>query len=169
MKLIGDLFDKVYEPQGYTHTRRTVRAILLNDKNEIGLLFIHGEDGFGLRNHYETPGGGIELHETHIQTLNRELQEEVGVKVEIIDELGLIINRFNYLKRITSSYYYICRVIGTTETSLTKGEKELFKGVVWKSLEYWLDKLKTGDNPVDRLVHEREYLALVKYHEWLNN
>jgi 8-oxo-dGTP diphosphatase len=55
--------------------RHTVRAIILKDKH-ILLVTGHGAD------FYWTPGGGVEEGETIVQTLHRELAEELHATIE---------------------------------------------------------------------------------------
>ena len=58
--------------------RNTVRCILLNNKNEVGLLLIDRDDDFGKMKHFETPGGGVNEGESLIDALEREISEEVA-------------------------------------------------------------------------------------------
>jgi len=55
--------------------RHTVRGIILKNK-QILLVTGHGAD------FYWTPGGGVEFNETIIETLHREIKEELGVLVK---------------------------------------------------------------------------------------
>ena len=55
--------------------RHTVRGIILKNK-QILLVTGHGAD------FYWTPGGGVESNETIIETLHREIKEELGVLVK---------------------------------------------------------------------------------------
>jgi len=55
--------------------RHTVRGIILKNK-QVLLVTGHGAD------FYWTPGGGVEPNETIIETLHRELKEELGVSVK---------------------------------------------------------------------------------------
>ena len=59
MKLLYTLEDKEYPYTYIDHIRNVARAFVLNDKNEILLEYIYDDDGFGHRDYYETPGGGI--------------------------------------------------------------------------------------------------------------
>lgn len=55
--------------------RHTVRGIILKD-HHILLVTGHGAD------FYWTPGGGVEGTETIVETLHREIREELGVEVD---------------------------------------------------------------------------------------
>lgn len=55
--------------------RHTVRAVILKDK-QVLLVTGHGAD------FYWTPGGGVEGNETIIETLYREIKEELGVTIK---------------------------------------------------------------------------------------
>jgi len=55
--------------------RHTVRGVILENK-KILLVTGHGAD------FYWTPGGGVESGETIIETLYREIREELGVSVK---------------------------------------------------------------------------------------
>lgn len=160
MKLIADLKDNEYPKNGFTHTRNTVRALVFNDKNEICMLHIVGEDFFGKRNHFETPGGGVEENESYHEALKRELIEEIGFRCEIVSELGMIISRYNLIERINVSRFYIAKILDKEKLHRTDEEKVLIDSVVFKTVDAWLETLEKADNPVDRLVHEREIIAL---------
>ena len=55
--------------------RHTVRGIILN-KQRVLLVTGHGAD------FYWTPGGGVELGESIVDTLHREIKEELGVTIK---------------------------------------------------------------------------------------
>lgn len=55
--------------------RHTIRGIILQNKSVL-LVTGHGAD------FYWTPGGGVEPGETTIETLHREIKEELGVVVK---------------------------------------------------------------------------------------
>ncbi len=54
--------------------RHTVRGIILKNKQ---ILLVTGHDA----DFFWTPGGGVESDETVVQTLHRELKEELGVAI----------------------------------------------------------------------------------------
>lgn len=110
--------------------RNTVRAILLNEQNEIGLLYS------SLYDDYTFPGGGIAADESHIMALERELSEELGAKnitdVKLfgyIEELkyGLFKNEHIYLQ---TSYYYFCKIKKYSKPHFI--EREMNQGLILK-------------------------------------
>ena len=74
MEYLGLIEDTIYPLTKIERKRKTVRVILVNDKKEIALIHIKGIDKFGNRDHYETLGGGVELNEELLETLNREVK-----------------------------------------------------------------------------------------------
>lgn len=90
--------------------RKTVRAVVLNDQNEV--LMIYSE----VFNDYTFPGGGVKPKEKRKETLKRELAEETGAKgIEIIKKIGhtmeikYSIGGSNNIYE-QKSYYYLCSV-----------------------------------------------------------
>lgn len=61
--------------------RHSCRAIILTPKNEILLIRIENPEGSW--NGWITPGGGVDGEESEQHALRRELQEELGIDLEI--------------------------------------------------------------------------------------
>lgn len=108
--MIAELYDHEYDFNGFSKIRNTARAILINDSGELGYIYIKGEDDFGKRNHYESCGGKIEFGEDAITAVKREVLEESGYECDVLDYLGMSINRYNLISMISISRYYVCRV-----------------------------------------------------------
>lgn len=166
MSLIKELYDNEYPFNGFNKIRETARAILLNEKNEIGLMLIQGEDYFGVRNHYESPGGGVELNEIRLDTVKREVLEEAGYVCDVEKFLGTTINRYNLIQTITISHYYICRIKEKKTPQRMDAEVLIMKDIEFKSLNDWLQILSDGKSKVDRLVNKREY-EVIKFYQSL--
>ena len=62
--------------------RVNVRGIIINNKGEIFCQQLTANNGKG-RNFWCTPGGGLEMGESLLDGLRREMIEETGVKPEI--------------------------------------------------------------------------------------
>lgn len=88
--------------------RKTIRAVILNEKNLILMLYSKRFDD------YTFPGGGLKANENEEKALKRELKEEIGASqirikepLGFINEIkyGLFTNESIYLQ--TSIYYFV--------------------------------------------------------------
>ena len=118
MSLIKELYDNEYPFNGFNKIRETARAILLNENNEIGMMLIQGEDYFGVRDHYESPGGGVELNEIRLDTVKREVLEEAGYVCDVEKFLGTTINRYNLIQTILPLFVSFSLIFNYFATSL---------------------------------------------------
>lgn len=161
--LIGYFEDEVWPYEGLDHVRRTVRCFLENDEGKYAMLRIKGEDIFGVRNHLETPGGGIEVNESYHKALRREIKEELGFSICRIREIGTIVDTYNILHRVTKSTFFHAYVDQDIqcEPHLTELEKSLFDHVEWYTLEELMKQLNPQNKKgVELLVNQRDYQAL---------
>ena len=166
--IIGIFEDDLYPYNGYDHIRYTARAIIQNQNNEFGFLHLVGEDYFGIRDHLETCGGGIEENESLVDTIIREVKEEMGLDIKQCKLLGSIVDAYNLINRITLSTFFYCKVDSsyTGNFKRTQAEELLIKDIVWLKQEKALERLKISKNNVDLIVQRRDLLALEYY---LNN
>jgi len=166
MEYFGLIEDTIYPFKGINKKRRTVRAILVNHRNEIALLHIKGIDQFGDRNHYETPGGGIEDNEKFIDTLKREIKEEVGYSIKNIKNIGQIDIQYNLLNRIDEGYFYYAEVDKYIGINLNEDEKILFHDIKWINIKN-IDNfyLNSEVENVGKMIHKRDYFMIIKAKE----
>lgn len=110
-------------------TREVVRGVMIRD-NLILLMFSKKDQMYG------TPGGGITLNESKLDTLYRELLEEVGAqKVKIIEHLGSteeIRESRSLLKpmKILTDYYHV-EVLEFADSKLEDHEEEMGLEPMW--------------------------------------
>lgn len=130
MKLIAILDEKNYK-QKSAIVRKAVRAIIVKD-GKVALVKSLKE------NHYKFPGGGIELNESHIDTLIRETKEETGliIKPNSIKECGFIHeirkSMFNDDAFEQISYYYFAEAEDEVlKQELSEREKDLQYVLEW--------------------------------------
>lgn len=117
------------EVQSY-RTREAGRAVVFDDDNKVALLHVTKE------NYYKLPGGGIEDGEDKISALYRECQEEIGCDIDIINELGFIVEYRKIFTLKQTSYCYLAKVKGPKgKPDFTDSEKEKGFEVVWLSYE----------------------------------
>ena len=172
MKLLQVLSDNQYPFNGIKERRLVVRAILLNERNEICLEHLYGDDAFGHRDYYETPGGGVEEGESLIAGLKREIEEELGLKIEVLGELGLVIDNYNLIYRENYNYYYLAKVIGDGHKHETLFEQKMIKSRKFYSIDDAITKYEHMQNElVGALVRQRELpiLYLIKNQKLLSN
>ncbi|PKM69888.1 MAG: DNA mismatch repair protein MutT [Firmicutes bacterium HGW-Firmicutes-19] len=159
MKILGYYNDDQYPIKDITHTRFTARAIIVND-GRFAFVSIQGEDDFGIRDHIETIGGGIEDGESAEDTIVRECLEEAGLQVKIKDFLGVVVDHYHLIQRQTISYFYLVNVISIKEqTDRTELEKTLMGEVLWLSEEESLEMLDKPVDKVGRLIQRRDKIA----------
>jgi 8-oxo-dGTP diphosphatase len=162
MRILGYLSDDQYPQSQITHVRFTARAIVF-DGDRFAFLPIYGEDDFGIRDHIETIGGGIEEGESAEDTIVRECMEEAGIEVNIIDFLGVIVDHYHIIQRQTVSYFFLANVVRRHEfTNRTPMEKTLMKDVLWLSEDECLTMLDGPVEKIGRLIHKRDKIAFIE-------
>ena len=157
MALKISLKDDQYPFQGVDHTREVIRAIFLDEDNNVCLEYLKDDDGFGPRDYYETPGGGAKPNETHEETLFRELKEEVGYESEVISFLGEIDDYYNLIKRKNHNFYYLVRRTKKVEQHLEEDEQIRINKIIWVPIDEAIRLYEGMQNVlVGRLVKQRE-------------
>ena len=86
--------------------REAVRAVVLDKESRIALLYV------SKNKYYKLPGGGIESSESHLEALKRECREEIGCDVEVMGELGMIVEYRKFCKLKQISYCYFAKTVG---------------------------------------------------------
>lgn len=162
MKILGNLQDDQYPISEISHTRYTARAIIV-DKDRFAFLPIRGEDDFGIRDHIETIGGGIEEGESAQETIIRECLEEAGIEIKIRTFLGVVVDHYHLIQRQTVSSFFLVDVINAEhQTDRTEMEQTLMNEVLWLSEE---ECLKMLDQPVEKigiLIQRRDKIAFLE-------
>lgn len=85
--------------------RRAARAVVFDNDKNIGILYV------SKYNYHKLPGGGLEDSETIEEALKRECLEEIGCSVEIIGELGEIIEYRDKWSLKQHSYCYLANIV----------------------------------------------------------
>lgn len=117
--------------------REAARAIVIDENNHIALLIVNRE------RYCKLPGGGIEITEDKITALQRECIEEIGCEIEVINEIGTIIEYRKMFKLKQISYCYLAKVKGN-KGNPTFTDEELRKEfkLEWMSYDDALNMFK---------------------------
>ena len=106
--------------------RKAARAVVFDSENRIGLMHVKN------LNYYKLPGGGIEQGEDIKIALDRECEEELGVEIEIIKEIGSIVEYRAQFKLHQTSYCFLARAISEKNVpNFTDEEKSSGFEIVW--------------------------------------
>lgn len=109
--------------------KTSVRAVIIDSKNNVGLVYSKKLD------YHTLPGGTIDPGETYTQAVIRECLEETGCTVEIVSELGVIQEVRKQHKKIGEIDGFLVRVVGEKGTPiLEEDEAEEGLTVVWVSI-----------------------------------
>ena len=173
MKLINYITDskvgsdlKETETNGEWNVRLAVRAVLLDDQKRIALMHI------AKYNVYKLPGGGVDEDEDLDTAFFREMMEETGCNADIINLIGITIEKRDQWKMFQVSHCYIALAEKVKELELTDEEKESGFSLHWidsidKALE--LVGKNSSDRYDDRYIKERDYSILQEAQKLLKN
>ncbi|GAB4142211.1 MAG: hypothetical protein Fur0024_4670 [Patescibacteria group bacterium] len=123
--------------------RRSPRAVLINKNGKIAISYVKKYDC------YKIPGGGAKENETDLDALARECTEEAGCEIEIVREIGEVIEwrRMHNLVQISPCYFAKVKK-KLPERNLTIHEKESGFELLWVSFEEALHLIQNS-NPKD--------------------
>jgi 8-oxo-dGTP pyrophosphatase MutT (NUDIX family) len=167
MELLRELRDdKFSSDDSEVEIREASRVVAIDEDGSIPLLFVSKQ------NYHKLPGGGINGGEDRMDALHREVLEETGCKVDVIGELGEIVEyrsaiNFNWksdLKQI--SYCYWGKVISKNNVpDFTKEELSEGLQLAWLSLEKAIKTIES-DNPKNfegSFIQKRDLEFLKKF------
>lgn len=139
MKLINRLEDTQFEKKEITHTREISRGVILNEKNEVAILKLYANDKFGLRDCYELPGGGVKEGESFLDAFKREAIEEVGYEVEVISEIGDVIDFYNLINRENHNHYFLGKTTKYLGIQMEEYEKTMIQKIEFVPIDIAID------------------------------
>lgn len=131
--------------------RYGARGIVFNENNEVAVFFKK------LKKEYKLPGGGIEDGESPKDSFKRECEEELGVKIDIVDFLGTIeeVQSQTNFKQI--SYVFVAKVIEKTKQNLTQMEKDEGATSLWVNIDEALNLISSCINDLRASNYESVY------------
>lgn len=164
MELLMTIDSKDYDDTVGVLTKHTVRAVITRNGN---FAMQQSKDG-----EYKIPGGVVENGESHLETLKRELLEEMGFRLieSSIEEIGMIIEKrkdiFDSSKKYEChTYFYKCEVEkDTCEPDMTASEIEKGFRPVWADA----DSIIRGNRAAGNVITSaRDTLFIQNYNKFI--
>lgn len=108
-----------------------VGALIFNEEGKI-LLALRGSKAKNEGGKWEIPGGGVEYGETLAQAIKREIMEEMGIEIEVVQMLHVADHILEDEGQHWVSPTFICQIVSGTPTVK---EPEKCDRVDWFSIE----------------------------------
>jgi 8-oxo-dGTP pyrophosphatase MutT (NUDIX family) len=161
MRTLAEFSDDQFSFSGIRETRKIARALVVDEAGNVALHFISRNDSFGQAEYYETPGGGVEEGETYQAAAIRECREELGYKVEIIGEIGIVRDYYNLIGRCNLNHYFLASRRQFVGTDFKSHGDSLIKKTIWVSISEAIRLYENvSDKPIAILVKRRELIVL---------
>ena len=156
MKLICKITDEDIDEKSINmenpQLRLGARGIVIREDGKIAIFNKTN------KNEYKLPGGGLEGEEKPDEALKREVLEETGCEVEIIETLGITeeYKSLNNFKQI--SYVFVGKVLkDTKQLNVTKKEKDEGAKLLWETPEKALELITECFNKLVASKYESIY------------
>ena len=124
-----------------------VYAIYLNEKNELMAL----DEGYAGEKLVKLPGGGLEFGEGTIECLHREFEEELNLKIEVLEHFytqeDFLVSRFRENEQLLTIYYTV-NILNLEDLNILDDSIE---NVKWISLH----EENPLPLPIDKIVFEK--------------
>lgn len=144
IKITDEDIGEVSKDMNNPRLRLGARGIVIREDGKIAIF------NKSNKNEYKLPGGGIEDDENPEEAFKREVLEETGCKVEIINKLGTTeeYKTLDNFKQI--SYIFVGKVVeDTKQLNVTQKEKDEGAKLIWETPE---NALKVITKSYDKLV-----------------
>ena len=140
-------------------TRLAARGVVFDENKNVALIPVTAH------NYYKLPGGGIEDGEDKVEAFRRECLEEIGTDVEVIRELGSVVEYRAEFSLVQTSYCYVGKTKGEKQKA-TFTQHELdngFQDAIWVPLDKAIEIMESqANNHEGKYVVERDTFLLKK-------
>ena len=117
--------------------RLTGKAVVFDNENKVALV------GSKVNSFYLLPGGGIDEGESIEDGIKRECLEEIGCKIKVLNNIGVIEDFRDRDQKHCINHCYIAKLVGSKgKLRLTEEEKKNGMHVIWVSLDKAISMLE---------------------------
>lgn len=147
---IGEKYIELEHPK----LRLASRGIVIRNDGKIAIF------NKANKNEYKLPGGGIENNETPEEAFKREVLEETGCIVEIIEKLGVAEEYKSQINFKQISNVFIGKVIqDTNKLNVTQKEKDEGAKLIWETPERALELITDCFGKLVKSDYESVYVT----------
>lgn len=141
--------------------RIAARAVIIDTELNTPILSVRDGD------FYKIPGGKIEENEDLQTGLNREIKEEVGCDIEILDKVGEFEFFMESEGRSNYSVCYLAKLVGERgEPDFDENEKQRKFELLWVNIDQAIKIFERcvpkTDDPIEIAIHHRDLNFLKK-------
>ena len=105
-----------------------------------------------------------------LRALSREMEEEIGCEINVIKEIGKVIDYYNLILRENHNYFYLVRVLNRVPSRLEPEEIERIEAIVWVPIDEAIRLYEKMQNIlVGKLVKQRELPILQRAQKMINS
>jgi ADP-ribose pyrophosphatase YjhB (NUDIX family) len=123
----------VHNPSIEYKDRMTVKALILNDKDQVLII----NDGL-------LPGGGVEENEDYLDALHGETMEELGVNIGDTKELGVVVQYRDFIVRKYIVKAYTAQFINNSGIASPQDEREAGFVYNWYTIPHAMQLLDSS-------------------------
>ncbi|MFA6064228.1 MAG: NUDIX domain-containing protein [archaeon] len=152
----------------YWKVRNSARAIVIDkEHNTIGLLHVTK------RKYHTLPGGGINDGESILEGLQREILEEIGCKVKILQKFAIVIENRSHTELRQRSHIFVAELVEKGQANPNQEEIETESIPKWLSLDDTIKVIKKESKENKdyeyKFMFERDIEVLEQYKKSLKN
>lgn len=142
-----------------------VRTVIIDEDMNTAILNV------GDCRYYKIPGGAIEHGETEMEALFREVREEAGCDVEVIDTIG---EHSFYVEEKDKTYHSICFISHLKgerlEPEFDNWEMDRNFDLEWMNIDEAIELMSKTEpkNKYENIIHNRDLSFLKIAKEYLN-
>ena len=157
-----EFVDDQYPFLGVSHQRKVARGIVMDEWGNVAIHHIYRDDMFCRQWYYETPGGGVDEGETFEVAFNRECEEELGYKVDVICPLCEVHDFYNLIQRENHNVFFLARRSEKVGVHFASKGDQYIKETLYVPIDEAIGLYQRQDDTlVAKLVKQRELPALL--------